>query len=128
MNLFEYNEQLAIALKLAAPAITADFRSSVRGSGLARKSGRSAREFNSKVMRDRSDGEVWGLSFGTTRYVYMHHHGMESKDVSRLGYRYRHPGYTKRGMLIGPAERGAVLIGNVIVPISADYFVKGIRF
>ncbi len=127
MDVYELNERLAAALKLAAPAITADFRSSVRGSGLKRKSGRSARGFESRVMRDRRDGEVWGLSFGTVRYIYMHHHGMEPKVLKRGDKEYRHKGYSKRGILVGPAVRGAVLVGNVMTPLAADYIVRGIR-
>jgi len=109
-----------------APTITQMFRTGVTESGLKRVSGKSRRAFASSIKRDRSTGEIWGVSFAASRYVYMHHHGMELQDVVRNGVTYRSKGYDKKGLLTKPAVEGAKLLADKLSAAQADYMVTGI--
>jgi hypothetical protein len=128
MNLAELNQIVDGVVRATAPAITAKFRGAISSSGLQRKSGRSVRGFSSQVRRDRSTGEVWGVSFRTERYVYMHHHGMEEGSVSRGSKSYSSRGYPKRGMLTEPAAEGARLLADALIVVESDWVVGNIRF
>lgn len=128
MNYADLNAITETVVRAKAPGISARFRGAVSGSGLQRRTGKSVRGFASKINRDRSTGEIWGVSFGTQRSVYMHHHGMEPQTVSRGGNSYDSKGYTKRGMLTTPAEEGAKELADALVVAQANYVVTGIRF
>lgn len=117
-----------VVMRELAPTISSLFKQSIPASGLARKTGKSTRGFTYKIFRDRTTQEPWGLSFSTVRYVYMHHHGMAEKSGAKGNPGYRHPGYSKRGMLTGPAEQGAALMANRLVEEQADFIVKLVAF
>ena len=83
MNYAEINERVAVVVALTAPAVSAGFKAAV-GNALKRQTGRSRSSFNPTIRRDRSTGEVWGVSFRTYRYVYMHHHGWAGGQVNEV--------------------------------------------
>lgn len=126
MNYAEINERVAVVVALTAPAVSAGFKAAV-GNALRRQTGRSRRSFNPTIRRDRSTGEVWGVSFRTYRYVYMHHHGWAGGQVNRGEFTYNSKGYAKTNLLTPPAERGAVIIADAVVPVMADAVVSGVK-
>jgi len=125
--LAEMNARVIVAIAAAAPAVSSGFRSAVRNE-LRKQSGRASGSFNSTIRKDRDTGEVWGLSFRTYRYVYMHHHGYAGGSVNRSSFTYESKGYRKTNLLTEPAVRGATLIANVVTPVMADAVVSGFRF
>jgi hypothetical protein len=128
MNLAELNQIVDDVVGGLAPSITSKFRGAVSSSGLARRSGKSVRGFAHIVRRERATGEVWGVSFKTERYVYMHHHGMLQGSVSRKSKTYSSRGYPKRSMLTAPAAEGARLLADALVAVESTWVVKNIRF
>lgn len=128
MNVVESAAITEAVLARHAPAVSQLFRGAVSASGLGRITGRSRRGFDWKILRDKTTAEPWGLSFSTIRYVYMHHHGMIGQDVKVGASSYRHPGYSKRGMLVAPSQAGAVIIADALAKEQADYLVSGISF
>ena len=115
-------------VRAESPRITAYFRQSLQSSGLRRKSGKAVTGFRPTIKRDRGSAEVWGVTFSTMRYVYMHHHGMDAKEVRRAGFSYYSRGFVAKNLLTDPAQRGAELLGRSLARVTADFTVGRIRF
>lgn len=113
--------QVERVVREVAPTIRPLYQESLRRS-LKRSTGKSYRNFTPIIRKDGL--EVWGVSFSTLRYVYMHHHGMQRMTVSRGGRNYQSRGYAKLSLLTPPSQRGAVILADAITPVMADVFVK----
>lgn len=114
----DYYRKVENVVRLYAPQIRNDLRSSVSSSGLQKKSGKLVSSFQEKVRKDGI--EVWGVQFRGPVYMFMHHYGMPSQTVQRGGRSYDHPGYAGRQFLTGPIDRGSKLLTDRIARISRD--------
>lgn len=119
---------ITVVIRSTAPLITDRFRSELAASGLKRRTGKSAQGFNYRIRRDSTSADIWGVSFTTVRYIYMHHHGMQSKMVKGRKRSYQSKGYAKLHLLTQPAVEGAAMLGNALAKAEADYFVTRINF
>lgn len=128
MNLGDLNQIVDDVVSGLAPSITSKFRGAVSSSGLARRSGKSVRGFAHIVRKERGTGEVWGVSFKTERYIYMHHHGMAEGSVTRKSKSYSSRGYPQRSMLTAPAAEGARILADALLAVESTWVVKNIRF